>query len=347
MKRMEVYKQGGPMKVVDPGPTLTYGLVLLGYIVLRPLYTRLMKKLLSLTKTEVDDKLFWAVEKPTWIGILIILTDYFLRTIFFDELLHGTLLTVAVIFFTIALLRLGRVLIYEVLGSTRFLLVDKKTRQTALSVLSNLYIATIVFFAVIYIFSLWGISITPLLASAGFFGLVLGLALKDPFENLISGILLLADPPFRVGDWVKVNEIFGEVKEIGLRNTRILSFDGNLVTLPNSSVVNSVVTDYHLPDDRVRIRLKVGVSYDSDPEKVKEVLLSVLRSDKRVLRDPEPKVFFVEMGDFALIFEVWFWVRARDMYETRSDINTKIFYELKRKGIEIPFPTRTVYLKNL
>ena len=345
MKDVEVYKQGAPKKCVDLGPTITYGLVLLGYVVLRPLYTRLMKKLLSLTKTEIDDKLFWAVEKPTWLGILIILLDYFIKTIFFDELLHGTLLTIAVVFFTLALLRLGRVFIYEILGATRFLLVDKKTRQTVLSVLSNLYVATILFFAIMYVFSLWGISITPLLASAGFFGLVLGLALKDPFENLISGILLLADPPFRVGDWVMVNDIAGEVKEIGLRNTRILSFDGNLVTLPNTSVVNSVVTDYHLPDDRVRIRLRVGVSYDSDPEKVKELLLSVVRSDERVLKDPEPRVFFVEMGDFALIFEVWFWVRVKDKYEVLSDMNSKIFAELKRSGVEIPFPTRTVYLK--
>ena len=326
--------------------TLLYGIVLIAYVVLRPVYTRLIRRLLSLTKTDVDDKFFEAVEKPLWIGIFFLLLDALILSLNLSLTLHRLLLTLSVVSFTWAILRIGRTFIYDVLGRTRFLLTERKTRETALSVLSNIYVAIVLFISIMYILSLWGVSITPLLASAGFFGLVIGLALKDPFENLISGILLLADPPFRVGDWVEINEIKGEVKDIGLRNTKILTIDGNLVTLPNTYTINAIVKDYHLPNDIVRLTIRVGVSYDSDPNTVKEVLLNVVKRDPRVLKDPPPKVYFVEMGDYALIFEVWFWVKVRDRFDVLSDLNANIFYALKERGIEIPFPIRTVYLKN-
>ncbi|NPA86486.1 MAG: mechanosensitive ion channel family protein [Candidatus Diapherotrites archaeon] len=322
-----------------------YAVIIFLYIVLRPVYTRLLRRLISLTRTHIDDKLFSAVEKPIWFAILLFLVDQAVSYIYYHPIIHGIFLTLTVILITLALIRAGKIVIFELFGPTRFLNVDEKIKTTALTVLSNIYTALIIFFAFIYVLSVWGVDITPLIASAGLMGIVLGMALKDPLENLISGILLLMDPPFRVGDIVRVGDTVGEVKEIGLRNTRILTFDGDLVTMPNSSIIKTSVENFHMPSEKVRVRIRVGVSYDSDPEEVKELLLEIARSHPHVLEDPAPQALFLEMGDFALLFELRAWTTLPYKMQVLSDLNTAILKTFREKGIEIPYPIQTVLLE--
>ncbi len=329
---------------MDPKAYL-YGAILFLYVVLRPVYTRLIRKLLSLTKTNVDDRLFSAVEMPLWLAIFLLLLDILVTDLYPSGLVHGIMLTLVIFLIVLALLRAGRILIYEVALPAGVVKADEKTLNTVKSVLTNIYAALILFFGFIYVLSLWNVDITPLIASAGLFGIVMGLALKDPLENLISGVLLLLDPPFRVGDIVRIGDLVGEVKEIGMRNTKILTFDGDLVTLPNSIVIKNEVEDFHLPNERVRVRIRVGVSYDSDPDHVKRILLDIASSHPLVLKDPEPQALFLELGDFALIFELRVWTELPNKMQVLSDLNTEIIKRFREEGIEIPFPIRTVYLK--
>ena len=325
--------------------TLVYLLGLVLYVALRPLYTSLMRRILKLTKSEVDDKIFEALDKPLWLAVLFLLLDLLINSVFYNFLIHATLLTVIVLLVAVALVRAGKVFTFEFLSVT-LNVKDKQMRDTVLTVLNNIYVATVLFFAFIYALGIWGVDITPFIASAGLFGLVIGLALKDPLENLISGILLITDPPFRVGDAVKVGDVVGTVKDIGLRNTRILTYEGDVVTMPNSMVLHSVIVDYHLPTDKVRAITRIGASYDVPPEKVEKVLLDIAKKHPKVLKDPEPMVLLLEFGDSAIIYELRFWTKLPHKLTTLSEINKEIWERFKEEGIEIPYPIRTIYIRN-
>ncbi len=323
---------------------LSYIAILALYILLRPLYTSLMKRFISITKSDLDDRLYYAVEKPIWYAVLLFLTSITLDHFFPNYIVRNLLLTATVALVGWSIIRASKVIISE-LSRGNFFKLDEKVRNTVAKVGENIVTALILFFTIIYSLSIWGVDVTPLLASAGLVGIVIGIALKDPIENLLSGILLLLDPPFRVGDAIRVGEYAGEVVEVGLRNTKIRTWDGDLVTVPNMSIVKTSVENFHLPDDKVRIHINVGVSYDADPEKVKEILLDIARSHPKVLKDPEPQVLFLQFGDYALLFNLRVWVRVSDKMTTLSDLNTMVWKRFKEEGIEIPFPVRTVYLK--
>lgn len=323
---------------------LVYTIALLLYVLLRPVYTRLIKKILAITNTDADDKIYEAMEEPLWISVLFFLLYLLVHEVFPNTLFLNLLLTGAVLLLALALIRGGRILL-EYLVKSLSIIEEERVKRTVSSVLINIYTALISFFALLYTLSVWGIDITPLMASAGIVGIVVGLALKDPLENLISGLLLLTDPPFRVGDVVKIGNIAGEVKEIGLRNTKIVTFDGDLIVMPNSSVLKSTIENLHLPTNIIRTTIKVAVSYESDPKKVKKVLLDIASSDPRILKEPAPQVFFTELGDFALIFELRYWTKLSERLSVLDTINTTIIERFRKEDIEIPYPITTVILK--
>lgn len=323
---------------------LVYTIALLLYVLLRPVYTRLIKKILAITNTDADDKIYEVMEEPLWISVLFFLLYLLVHEVFPNTLFLNLLLTGAVLLLALALIRGGRILL-EYLVKSLSIIEEERVKRTVSSVLINIYTALISFFALLYTLSVWGIDITPLMASAGIVGIVVGLALKDPLENLISGLLLLTDPPFRVGDVVKIGNIAGEVKEIGLRNTKIVTFDGDLIVMPNSSVLKSTIENLHLPTNIIRTTIKVAVSYESDPKKVKKVLLDIASSDPRILKEPAPQVFFTELGDFALIFELRYWTKLSERLSVLDTINTTIIERFRKEDIEIPYPITTVILK--
>jgi MscS family membrane protein len=217
--------------------------------------------------------------------------------------------------------------------------------ETAVSVLNNLVKITLIFAALLYLLKIWRIDITPLLASAGIAGIIIGFALKDILENIFAGIILLLDPPFNVGDVVEIGDKKGRIISIGIRNTKIMLFDNTVISIPNSEVINSEIKNYTMPNDIVKIVLHIGTSYDDDPERVKRIILETVKQIPGVLEYPEPKVFFVEFGDFALIYEIWVWVKFNDLYSIKDAINTRLWKALREQGVEIPYPIYTVYLR--
>ncbi len=220
-----------------------------------------------------------------------------------------------------------------------------KFDQTSYTIVKNVIYVLIGIAVVVSILSVWGVSIGPLLASLGIVSLAIGFALKDTLENIISGVLLFLDPPFKVGDIVEVEGQVGKVIDIGIRNTKIQRFSGDIIVIPNSKMLYAHVINYNLPDEKVRVTLKIGVSYDAEPEKVKETLLEIAKNHPKVLKDPEPEVYLVEFGDFSINYELRFWVYLSDKLKAIDEINTKIWHTFKEKGIEIPYPIYTVYLK--
>ena len=329
--------------------TIQAMILLGGAILFRFILKPVIYSLTKLTKTDLDDKIVNAITNPLWLIVLFLVADYFVEAYLswwpYENYLHDAIYSIIVALIAVIAARLAKIVIFDVFGRTKITDVDERHKTTALVVIHNIAVAVVAAMAVLYILSIWGIDIGPLLASAGIAGLVIGLALKDPLENMFYGIMLALDPHFRVGDAVDIEGVSGVVEEISLRNTRVRTWDGNLVMLPNSRVANAKITNYEFPDERVRTSIVIGVSYDSDPEVVKKTLLEIAKQNDKVLDDPEPAVLFTEFGDSALMFKLLYWTKRADKWTTLDEMNTAILKAFNERGIEIPYPITTVYLK--
>ena len=201
---------------------------------------------------------------------------------------------------------------------------------------------------VIFILSVWGIKVTALVASLGIAGIVVGLALQTTLANVFGGIFLIADGSFKIGDFVQLDSgESGEIIDVGLRSTRIKSFDeGNEIIIPNSILMNSKIINYGRPEICLKKRIKIGVAYGSDVDKVKKILLECTEKVEEILKNPAPRVYFMEMADFSLNFEVVFWINNyKKRFEAQDKFICLSYKKLQTNGIKIPFPTRTIYIE--
>jgi small-conductance mechanosensitive channel len=198
-----------------------------------------------------------------------------------------------------------------------------------------------------------GISIAPIITALGVGGLAMALALQDTLSNLFAGIHILAEHTVRVGDLIRLETgQEGSVVDIGWRTTRIRTPQNNMVIVPNSKLSQSVVTNYYLPERPFILQMPIGVSYDADPDVVERVLLDEAHkaaSDVTgLLGDPQPSVVFVP-GFGASSLEFTLVCRVRDYTDQQSvkhELHKRILKRFRKEGIDIPFPTRTVYVKN-
>ena len=198
-----------------------------------------------------------------------------------------------------------------------------------------------------------GISITPILTALGVGGLAVALALQDTLSNLFAGIHILMEKPIRVGDFIRLETgQEGYVVDITWRTTRLRMLPNNLVIIPNSKIAQSTLTNYHLPEKRMSLLIPVSVSYSSDLDKVEAILVEettrAVGEIPGLLGDPAPFVRFIpgfgeSSLDFTLICQVAEFV---DQYFAQHEIRKRIFRRFHSEGIEIPFPHRTVYLKD-
>lgn len=211
---------------------------------------------------------------------------------------------------------------------------------------------TILIIGFLIILSTLGISITPLITALGVGGLAVALALQDTLANLFAGIHILMEKSMRVGDFVKLETgQEGYIEDITWRTTRVRMLPNNIVVIPNSKLAQSVVTNYYLPEKRMSLLIPIGVSYSSDPEKVERILVEEVKKAigeiPGLLGEPEPFVRFIpgfsdSSLDFTLICQVAEFV---DQYLAQHELRKRIFRRFKEEGIEIPFPHRTIYLR--
>ena len=192
-----------------------------------------------------------------------------------------------------------------------------------------------------------GIDLSALTVFAGAVGVGVGVGLQNISSNFISGLILLAERPIKIGDRVEVHTVAGRVTNIRARSTTVVTNDNITLIVPNSVFVEHTITNWSHGDQKVRFRIPVGVAYGSDLAKVKAALLEVARNHPATLSDPEPKVFFESFGDSALNLELVVWsaemsFRPRSF---RSDLNFAIDQAFRERGIELPFPQRDVHFR--
>jgi MscS family membrane protein len=198
------------------------------------------------------------------------------------------------------------------------------------------------------ILGIWQINLTPLIASAGLIGIIVGLAAKDTLGNFVGGISVLLDRPFRRGDYIVLSSgDRGKVIDIGLRSTRILTRDDILISIPNSVIVNTKIVNESAPNRNMRVRVKVSVAYSSNVHQVRETLLELAAANALVLREPEPRVRFRALGDGALDFELLCWTgNPADKGRLIDELNSAVFEAFNKTGITFPVPQRDVYVHN-
>jgi small-conductance mechanosensitive channel/CRP-like cAMP-binding protein len=182
---------------------------------------------------------------------------------------------------------------------------------------------------------------TPLLASSAVIGVVLGFALQETLGNIFSGLTLQLGKPFAPGDWVRTNNFVGRVQGISWRSTAVITRANERLEVPNSLIAKDVVVNYS--NGIVADEVTIGLSYDAPPNYVREVITETLRGVPGVLQMPCPEIYTWEYGDYSVRYRIKYWITDyAEADRVHDTVNTALWYALRRKSIEIPYPIRTV-----
>ncbi len=192
----------------------------------------------------------------------------------------------------------------------------------------------------------YGQTIKGLLIAPGIAAVVIGLAMQDLMGNIIAGIALQVGKPFQHGDWLLVDGRYAEVLEITWRSTRLRTEDEISIEIPNRDLAKQTIINLNLPSRLHAMRLSVNIDYAAPPTRVKDVLLHATANAKGVAPEPKPRVYLKHFGDYAIEYEMKFWMDNFMHYSEICDaIRTNVWYGLHRHGIRIPMPVRTVQLE--
>lgn len=339
----------------DWNPYLVAGGIVLLSLILAKLVdmicSGILLRLTRKTKTNIDDQIISALHRPV-----------FSTVVFGGLYLAGTqlpmgsrplavtlsmLVSLTILVWLLPSFRIVTMLL-EGLGrdENRFHFIETKT----IPLFSNFAKVFLFGIAVYMLMMTWGVNPTAWLASAGVLGLAFGFAAKDTLANLFAGVFILADNPYKVGDYVNLDTgERGEVSYIGIRSTRLITRDDIEVTIPNAVIGNAkIVNETGGKWERSRIRVQVGVAYGSDVDAVRAVLAKAAEDCHLACDDPEPRVRFRGFGDSSLNFELMVWISEPWLRGQALDM----LYDAVYKGlgvakIEIPFPKRDLYIKEM
>lgn len=207
---------------------------------------------------------------------------------------------------------------------------------------------TLLVIGVYLLFSAWGVELTALLASAGLIGLAMSFAARDTLSNVFAGIAIIADQPYRVGDYINLDTgERGMITNIGIRSTRMLTRDDVEISIPNSIMGNAkIINESGGPHEKFRIRVNVSVAYGSDIDEVETVLMGVAAEHPDICTEPEPRVRFRVFGDSGLEFELLCWIE-RPVLKGRleHEMNRGVYKAFNARGISIPFPQRDLHIR--
>jgi MscS family membrane protein len=307
-------------------------------------------KITAFTATDLDDRILKRITPSVSLLLMFLGIYYAFRTLPLHEkifrLLSGGLF--------IAIVMIVCILIYRVLHETLLWYAERQqdgedgvfSRQMA-PMIEKITMLFIIGAALMVVLKHFNYDILSLVTALGIGSLAIGMAAKDTLAHVISGFTLMLDRPFRIGDRIQLaSGQIGDVQDIGLRSTKIKTLDNQLLIIPNSDLCNTILTNQAFPDNRIKGRINVGVSYGSDADQVKTLLVQLALEVEDILQEPVPEAFFVSFGDSALNMSLFFWVEEyAKLFATTDKLNSKILGRFREQGIEIPFPIRTVTLK--
>lgn len=191
----------------------------------------------------------------------------------------------------------------------------------------------------VYALKAGGVDISAVLASLGIAGITIGFAARDAFSNLISGLLIFLDRPFVIGDLVEVSDHYGQVDQITLRSTRIVTPDGRMLAVPNAEMINKTVASYtNFP--HLRLDMKVHVGLNENIPRVRKALLDLVAQDEDFLSDPPPMVLVMALNDYNIELELRVWIdNERTHIGKRAELRERLYTTLDQAGVEMPYET--------
>lgn len=310
-----------------------------------------IRRWLEKTPFALDEKVFEIFHQPVFVSIILFGLSLATERIALPNTLNALTLsgikTVSIFLWAGAGFRFMRLILEFVShDNTRLNIIQDRT----LPLFNNLLMIFISALAIYFIFLAWNIDVTAWIASAGIIGLAISFAAKDTLANLFSGVFIVADAPYKLGDFIVLDSgQRGEVTHIGIRSTRLLTRDDVEITVPNSIMGNAKITNESGgPHEKYRIRVQVGVAYGSDIDKVHAALLDVAQANPEVCKTPEPRVRFRFFGNSSLDHELLCWIEKPVLKgKVVHLLNTEIYKRFIQEDIEIPFPQTDVHIKSV
>jgi len=222
-------------------------------------------------------------------------------------------------------------------------LVKREVDESLRGFLRSIFNILLKVMLIISIASMIGIEMTSFIAILGAFGLAVGLALSGMLQNFAGGVIILLLKPFKVGDFIEAQGYMGTVNTIQIFHTILKTPDNKTIILANGGLSTSSLTNFSTEPQR-RVDMTFGIAYGDDTSKAKNVIMSIIKDDKRILEDPEPFVAVSELADSSVNFVVRVWVNAADYWGVYFDMHNNIYNTFNKEGLNIPFPQMDVHL---
>lgn len=327
-------------------------IVILGYVVAKigqMIFTKSLSQITKRTKSDVDDRLIEAVKKPFFLTIFFFFLGMAVKTIGLSPNLEGTLIRVLASILVMTWMMRGFKVLHILLDTLsrnkdRFEAIQPKTIPLFELVGKILLIALGSYILLI----VWGINPTAWLASAGVLGIAVGFAAKDTLANLFSGFFIIADTPYKVGDFVNLDSgERGMVTHVGMRSTRLLTRDDVEITIPNNVIGNAKISNESSGRwEKSRIRIKVGVAYGCDVRQVCDILQKVGEDHPGTSSKPAPRVRMRAFGASSLDFELLAWIPEPVLRgKIKHELHMQVYDALNAANIEIPYTKQDIYIK--
>ncbi len=323
--------------------------VVMAAVIVRIVVIGMLRAVTRHTTTEIDDRIIAALQRPLFysvflFGALAALTMDGIIGMESAQFGMRIVQTILVFLWAQFLFHAVRAVLYKSKDIPQVTFVKEQT----LPLFENALVVLIVAAALYAIFTIWGINMTAWLASAGIIGMAVGFAAKDTLANLFAGVFIVADAPYKIGDYIELDSgERGRVTHIGLRSTRMLTRDDVEVTVPNGIMGNTkIVNESGGPSERFRVRVDVGVAYGSDIDKVEQELIAAATETELVVDTPAPRARFRAFGESSIEYSLFYWVaRPEQRGESRHYVNRAIYKRFAAAGIEIPFPQHDVHIR--
>jgi small-conductance mechanosensitive channel len=310
--------------------------------------SKIVLRIARRTTSSLDDQIITTLRPALFYSLQLIAVAYAVDLVMPspNAWLALTFKTLAILLWMVFFIRLVKIILRAFSHEARTPLINTQT----LPLFENLGIMLVTGAALYVFFTIWSIDMTAWLASAGIVGIAVGFAAKDTLANLFSGVLIIADAPYKIGDYIVLESgERGEVTHIGIRSTRILGRDDIEITIPNAIMGNSkIINESGGPSKKSRIRIRVGIAYGSDIDQAKDVLLAEAVANAEVCTDPEPRVRFRQFGASSLDLDLLCWIDDPAHRGKVSDaLNTAIYKRFRAENIEIPYSKHDVFIKEM
>jgi MscS family membrane protein len=311
------------------------------------IFTRIIKSLVSRTKTKLDDIIVDMLEEPIVLIVTIIGVWFAVGRLTFSEQAVDGISKGYWFMITLAVAWLLARLVDAVIKEYVVPLTQKTENDLddqVVPIIRKAIRATIWILGVIVALNNAGYNVGALLAGLGIGGLALAMAAKDTVANIFGGITIFTDKPFKINDRIKVNGFDGTVSEIGIRSTRLKTLENRIVTIPNSKFTDGMVENVSSEPSR-KVVLKLGLTYGTTAEKI-QAGMKALKSivDENEALEENSVISFTEFGDFSLgILFIYYIRKEADIMNAQTEVNMEIKQRFEKEGIEMAFPTQTVY----